>query len=181
MQERQATQGGLDGDIARALELTHTIDADVGFLSWELRPAVLDHLGIGVALPRYVREWSEHYGVEVDYKGDAFRQKTLSHDAEVAFYRIAQEALTNIAKHAHASRVDVMLESRDGAAVLIVEDDGVGFDTEDVEISDRGVGLLGMRERAGLIGAEFQLESKPGDGTAVFVRYASTDSAGGVS
>jgi signal transduction histidine kinase len=176
-QERQANQEGPDGDIARAIELTRTIDTDVGFLSWELRPAVLDHLGIGVALPRYVREWAAHYGVEVDYKGDAFRQNTLSHDAEVAFYRIAQEALTNVAKHAHASRVDVMLESNNGFVVLIVEDDGVGFDAEDVAMIDQGIGLVGMRERAALIGAEFQLESKPGDGTAVFIRCASTDSA----
>ena len=117
-------------DVERALDLTHQIDEDVGFLAWELRPAVLDHLGLGVALPRYVREWSQHYGVEVAYQGDGFHTGLISHEAEVAFYRIAQEALTNIAKHAHASRVDVMLETRDGAVVLVVEDDGVGFDPQ---------------------------------------------------
>jgi signal transduction histidine kinase len=125
-------------------------------------------------LPRYVREWAEHYGVEVAYKGDSFQSGTLSHEAEVALYRIAQEALTNIAKHAHASRVDVMLESRDHSVILVVEDDGVGFDADDGDIRERGVGLLGMRERAALIGAEFQLESTPGDGTSVFVRHTLT-------
>jgi two-component system CheB/CheR fusion protein len=169
-QERLAKDGGSDVELERALNLTHEIDTDVGFLSWELRPAVLEHLGLGVALPRYVREWSEHYGLEVDYKGDTYQTALLTHEAEVAFYRIAQEALTNIAKHAHASRVDMMLESRDHTVILVIEDDGVGFDTGDGTMG-RGVGLLGMRERASLIGAECEIESKPGEGTSVFIRY----------
>ena len=147
------------------------IDADVGFLSWELRPAVLDQLGLGAALPRYVREWSEHYDVEAECKCDSFHQGLLSREAEVTLYRIAQEALTNIVKHAHASRVDVLLEMREGLVILVVEDDGVGFDADDPATMERGVGLMGMRERAGLIGAEFQLESRPGDGTSIFVRH----------
>jgi two-component system CheB/CheR fusion protein len=171
-QERVADKGDCDEELQRALNLTQLIDADVGFLSWELRPAVLDHLGLGVALPRYAREWSEHYGVEVAYRGDSFVSCALSHDTEVAFYRIAQEALTNIAKHAHASRVDVILEARDQSVVLIIEDDGVGFDPADPTVIDRGVGLFGMRERAGLNGADFQVESKPGLGTTIFVRYS---------
>jgi signal transduction histidine kinase len=172
VQERLTGQARRDDDLDRALDLTHKLDADVGFLSWELRPAVLDHLGLGVALPRYVREWADHYGVEVQYKGDSFQPGLLSREAEVALYRIAQEALTNVAKHAHASRVDIMLESHDEAIVLVVEDDGVGFDPEDGEIRERGIGLIGMRERAGLIGADFQLESKVGDGTSIFVRHS---------
>jgi signal transduction histidine kinase len=168
---RLAQHGARDEELERALSLTHTIDHDVGFLAWELRPAILDHLGLGVALPRYAREWSEHYGVEVAYNGDSFKPGVLTREAEVSFYRIAQEALTNVAKHAHASRVDLMLDTRDRDVVLVVEDDGVGFDQSDTEIRERGVGLFGMRERAGLIGAEFQVESKPGDGTSIFVRY----------
>jgi two-component system, chemotaxis family, CheB/CheR fusion protein len=176
-QERLAKKNDGDEEINRALSLTHLIDSDIGFLSWELRPAVLDHLGLAAALPRYTREWSEHYGVEVAYKGDSFQAGRLAHEAEVALYRIAQEALTNVAKHAHASRVDVMLESRDHSVVLVVEDDGVGFDPADSSIADRGVGLLGMRERASLIGGDFQVESKPGDGTSIFVRYRSAGEA----
>jgi signal transduction histidine kinase len=174
-QERLVSAGSADENIDRALSLTHLIDADIGFLSWELRPAILDHLGLGIALPRYTNEWSGHYGIEVAFKGDSFRPGVLTHEAEIAFYRIAQEALTNIAKHSHASRVDVMLESRDHSAVLIVEDDGVGFDPSDGTVRDRGVGLLGMRERAALIGADFQVESKPGEGTSIFIRYSSQD------
>ena len=172
VQEHLAEHGQRHDELERALNLTHTLDTDVGFLSWELRPAVLDHLGLGVALPRYAREWSQHYGVEVAYEGDSFAAGLLAHDAEVAFYRIAQEALTNIAKHAHASRVDMLLETRDHSARLVIEDDGVGFDPLDGETAQRGVGLLGMRERAGLIGAEFQIESSPGEGASIFVRYS---------
>ena len=158
-------------ELERAIALTNTIDTDVGFLSWELRPAVLDHLGLGVALPRYVREWAEHYGIEFECKCDSFQAGRLTHEGEVAFYRVAQEALTNVAKHAHASRVDVMLESREDSVLLVVEDDGIGFDASEPSVQERGVGLLGMRERAALIGADFQIESKPGDGTSIFVRY----------
>ncbi|HKH73107.1 MAG TPA: chemotaxis protein CheB [Vicinamibacterales bacterium] len=164
-----------DDELERALDLTHIMDQDVGFLSWELRPAVLDHLGLGAALPRYTHEWSEHYSVEVAYNGDSFQPGMLSHEAEVAFYRIAQEALTNVAKHAHASRVDVMLEMGEQFVVLVIEDDGVGFDHSDSRSVERGVGLLGMRERAGLIGAAFQIESRPGEGTSIFVRYRRAD------
>jgi two-component system CheB/CheR fusion protein len=170
-QERLVQSGIGDDEIERALNLTHQIDDDVGFLSWELRPAVLEHLGLGVALPRYAHEWSQHYGLEVDYKGDSYQIGHLTHETEVAFYRVAQEALTNVAKHAHASRVDMMLESRDHTVVLVIEDDGVGFDTGDSTVTGRGVGLIGMRERAGLIGAEFEIESKSGEGTSVFIKY----------
>jgi two-component system CheB/CheR fusion protein len=174
LQERLTNDGSRE-EVERALTLTNLIDADVGFLSWELRPAVLEHLGLGIALPRYAREWSEHYGIEVACKCDSFAPGRLNHDAEVAVYRIAQEALTNVAKHAHASRVDILLESRDDSVILVVEDDGVGFDPSEESVSDRGVGLLGMRERAALIGAQLQIESRPGDGTSIFVRYPGTD------
>ena len=179
--QERARDGAGGEELQRALKLTNMIDADVGFLSWELRPAVLDHLGLAVALPRYVDEWSEHYGLEVAYEGDRFQPGVLSHEAEVVFYRIAQEALTNVAKHAHASRVDLMLETRDHSAILVIEDDGVGFDPSDGNAIDHGVGLLGMRERAALVGAEFQIEAKPGDGTSIFVRYPVSDTHGAAS
>ncbi len=171
VQDRLTKNDERSEELERALSLTNMIDGDVGFLSWELRPAVLDHLGLGVALPRYVRQWAEHYGIEVECKCDSFSTGRLPHEGEVAFYRVAQEALTNVAKHANASRVDVMLEGREDSVLLVVEDDGVGFDPSDGSVLDRGVGLLGMRERAALIGADFQIESKPGDGTSIFVRY----------
>jgi PAS domain S-box-containing protein len=159
-----------DGDVVRALNIVEAIDSEVGFLARELRPALLDHLGLNVALPQYVAGWSEHYGVEVKYQGDGFQPGMISQDAEIAFYRIAQEALTNVAKHAHASRVDVLLEIRSESVVLVIEDNGVGFDAEATTSTDGGIGLLGMRERAALIGAAFQLESGVGEGTSIYIR-----------
>jgi signal transduction histidine kinase len=88
---------------------------------------------------------------------------------ETTLYRIAQEALTNIAKHARATHVDILLERRADHVSLIIEDDGVGFASAASD-SSGGAGLLGMQERAALIGATLQVESAPGRGTTILVR-----------
>jgi signal transduction histidine kinase len=169
-----AVSGGrVDDDIDRALTLADRLNADLDFLSWELRPAVLDDLGLTAALPLFVREWSEHYRIPAEYQATAFAAGHLSRDAEVVFYRVAQEALNNVTKHAHASRVDVLLESRDGHVTLVIEDDGIGFDATDRTAHDKGIGLVGMQERASLVGATLQVESAPGDGTSIFLRCPS--------
>ena len=178
LQDATSGRPRAEDELAKIMTLVQSIDSEVSFLAWELRPAVLDHLGLAVALPRYVHEWAEHYGIEVKYQGDAFEPEAMSREAEIALYRIAQEALTNVAKHAHANRVDVLLESRDGAVTLVIEDDGVGFEPENTTFRERGIGLVGMRERAGLIGAEFELEASAGEGTSVFVRYLPPPAAG---
>jgi PAS domain S-box-containing protein len=157
-------------DLDAALELAHTIDREVDFLAWELRPAALDDLGLTAALPRYVHEWSTHYRIPAEFHAAPSLDGQLSPTAEIAFYRIAQEALNNVVKHAHASRVDVLLEHRDGAMVLVVEDDGVGFEPASQDTAERGLGLAGMRERAALAGATLEIESAPGNGTAVYLR-----------
>jgi PAS domain S-box-containing protein len=166
---RMATTEG-DDDIEHAVNLARELDVAVDFLAWELRPAVLDDLGLAAALPRYVEEWSAHYGVAGQFRAEGFAAGMLSREAEVVFYRIAQEALTNVLKHAHAARVDILLEARDHWVVMVVEDDGIGFDQADRRLLDAGIGLAGMRERAALIGAALDVESAPGKGTAVFVR-----------
>ena len=99
-------------------------------------------------------------------------------DIEVAstIYRIVQEALTNVAKHADASQVSVVLEIGDEGTRLIVEDDGVGFDVGETiqrAIESRRLGIFGMRERAELIGGHVEIESAPGQGTAIFLRIPS--------
>ena len=83
---------------------------------------------------------------------------------------MAQEALNNVAKHAHASRVDVLVESQNGSVIMVVEDDGVGFEAGDKSVRDRGIGIISMQERASLVGAALYVESKPGDGTSVYLR-----------
>jgi len=159
------------------MQLADRLDASLDQLSWELRPTVLDDLGLAAALPLFVEEWSSHYDITAEYRSERFVAGDLGRDEEVAFYRVAQEALNNVLKHAHASRVDVMLETRDGSVLLVVEDDGVGFDGGDRTNRDKGVGLIGMRERASLIGATLQIESKPGEGTSVFLRCAKSGEA----
>ena len=163
-------------EIDRALQMTRDIDRQVDFLAWELRPAALDDLGLTVALPQFVHEWAAHVGLQAQIQTTGTVAGRLSRDAESTFYRVAQEALHNVAKHAHASRVDVVLEGRDDAVVLVIEDDGIGFDPTH-EARQTGVGLVGMRERAALVGATLQVESSPGNGTTVFLRSPAAPSA----
>jgi PAS domain S-box-containing protein len=152
-----------NGDLALVSAVTDEVD----FLAWELRPAVLDDLGLAAALPRFLREWSKHYVVDAEFRLSGFAAGHLSKEAEVSYYRIAQEALNNVMKHAHASRVDVVLETRDGVVTLCIGDDGIGFDLPGDQ--DR-FGLVGMKERAELVGATLDVESSPGHGTTVYLR-----------
>jgi PAS domain S-box-containing protein len=174
---RPDAAGAADDPINRALALIQQVGRDVDFLSWELRPAALDELGLGAALPRYVAEWSGYVGIQAECRVTNVDRASLPRDAQVAFYRIAQEALNNVAKHAQASRVDVTLSTVKGEVVLVVEDDGVGFDPA-AEPTARGLGLAGMRERAGLVGATLQIESSSGKGTSLFLRRRLSSRAG---
>jgi two-component system CheB/CheR fusion protein len=167
---RDRCQPQTRADVEGAIAQTKKIDDEIDFLAWELRPAVLDDLGLAVALPRYVAEWSQHYGVAAECHATGFARERVTPAAEVTFYRIAQEALNNVLKHAHASQVNVILETHDGLATLVVEDDGIGFDPGEAMTDERGLGLAGMRERAALIGASLQIESTPTQGTTIFVR-----------
>ena len=157
-------------EISQVLKMADGLDSAVDFLAWELRPAALDDLGLAAALPRYAEEWSVHSGIASHFRAEGFQSGMLSREAEIAFYRIAQEALNNVLKHAHAERVDVLLEARDGSVVMVVEDNGIGFDATDRDVQENGIGLAGMRERAGLIGATLDVESSAGQGTTIFVR-----------
>jgi two-component system CheB/CheR fusion protein len=167
IQQRQLDTAG--DDVSQALVLTEEFGNDIDLLAWELRPAALDELGLIAALPRFVTEWSAHVGLPAEFRARGVESGQLSREAEVVFYRVAQEALNNISKHAHATRADVVLAASDGQVVLVVEDDGIGFDPATEEAAD-GVGLAGMRERAALVGATLQIESSPGKGTSIFLR-----------
>ncbi len=109
----------------------------------------------------------------MDFHSDGLAGHRLPLEFETALYRVAQEALTNVLRHANARRVSVLLERRPGGVSLIVEDDGRGFDAETLlqaPPTEGKLGLLGMGERAKLVGGTFALESSPGSGTTVFVR-----------
>ena len=156
-------------NIERMREVFDRLNSSVDFLAWELRPPSLDLLGLDAALESYVKEWSQQFGIEAGYEGIAVSGLRLAAEAETNLYRIFQEVLQNIHKHAGADRVNVVFERRDGQAVLIVEDNGKGYDSED-QNDGRGMGLINMRERAALIGGNIEIESQSGEGTTVFVR-----------
>jgi len=173
-----ALEQGYSGDkkVREKLEQTKTIaerlDADVDFLAWELRPAALDDIGLAGAMRSFVGQWSKHSGVEAQFHTSGLDKEPLSPETETNLYRILQEALNNTMKYAQARRVDVLLERRHNQVVLIVEDDGVGFDPhqEASTDGDKGMGLIGMRERTALVGGTLQIESKPQAGTTIFAR-----------
>jgi signal transduction histidine kinase len=131
----------------------------------ELRPAALDDFGLEPALQRLVDIHRQARDVEVDLEV-RLGESRLPADVETTMYRIVQEALTNIAKHAQATRVSVLVTRKEGAAVVVVEDDGVGFDASG---PTDGLGLSGMRERVALVGGRFRVETSPGSGTTIAV------------
>jgi PAS domain S-box-containing protein len=165
-------RGRLREHIGRTQGILDQLNSDVDFLAWELRPAALDHLGLDAALQTFVGEWSEHFKMEAHYHGFGPDAPRFAPEVETNLYRILQEALQNVYKHAGASRVSVQLQRLDGRAVLIVEDNGNGYDTEaDVSSgSKKGMGVINMRERAALVGGELEIESSPGAGTTVYAR-----------
>ena len=142
-------------------------------LARELRPALLDDLGLAAALERYIANYRVNFGLNVDLQMTGFHDgQRLPAQAELTLYRVIQEALTNIAKHAHAKNVSIVVERKRELVVAVVEDDGCGFDVHAVLESpneETKLGLHGMRERAELIGGRLQIESAVGRGSSVFV------------
>lgn len=155
-------------------EITDQLSREAHTLAWGLRPPTLDELGLHTALYNHVEEWAERSRVPVDFHSAGFDDGVrLSPAHETAIYRIAQEALTNVLKHSGADRVSFILERRGDHVLVVVEDNGKGFDVEALtgsSVKERRLGLLGMRERAALLGGTLNVESAPDAGTSVFVR-----------
>jgi two-component system CheB/CheR fusion protein len=150
-------------------KIVKRLDADIDFLAWELRPVALDELGLEAGLKSYVEEWSKHFNIEAEFHSRGLGEIRLGFDVESNLYRIAQEALNNCAKHAKCKQAYIILERRGNHVVLIVEDNGVGFDLSERDIG-RSMGIVSMRERALLISGTFEVESKAHEGTAIFIR-----------
>ncbi len=160
---------GLADDSARAAlaELReHVVSAlqDVRRLAVELRPAVLDDFGLVPALERLAESFAEQSDIRVDFHS-ALGETRLRSEVETALYRVVQESLTNIAKHAGARNVSVSVARRESGVAAVIEDDGAGFDPRAVR--EDAVGLLGMRERLALIDGRLEIESRPGAGTTL--------------
>ena len=151
---------------------SQTID-EIARLAKGLHPSVLDDVGFAAALERYGAEFTETYGVRTDLQligisgGDR-----LPPAVETSLYRITQEALTNVAKHARATTVSLIVERQHGSVRAIIEDDGQGFELDDTTGMPDGVwglGLLGIRERAELLGGNVTVETSVGAGTTLYV------------
>ena len=156
------------------------IDREIGFLAWEMRPTELDVLGLEGALMSFIQEWSAQYSIEVEFHSNVdpslAQNNPLPPNVELNLYRILQESLNNIMKHAHAQRVDVLVHRRTGEISLVIEDDGVGFEQGNgSRAASGGLGLTGMRERAALLGGALEIESRKGRGTTILVRMPIDD------
>ncbi len=139
---------------------------DVRRLAVELRPRALDDFGLVPALERLTETFAEQTGIDVRFE-HTLEGERLPGDIETALYRIVQEALTNVVKHAGARRVSIVLTQRDRAVIAVVEDDGRGFERERDEEEDDGIGLVGMRERIGLLDGRIDVQSTVGAGTTI--------------
>ena len=151
-------------------EVARQLDQDVSFRVWELRPTPLENVGLRAALTNFVHNWSKHSGVHVRVHTSRSSDESLTPEVETMVYRLAQEALNNVAKHARAQHVDIVLERHADHLSLIIEDNGVGFNPMDAETLGQGLGLTGMRERAALFGADLQVESTAGRATTLILR-----------
>ncbi len=156
----------------RLRELTAQTVRDVGRLARGLRPSTLDDLGLFPALQRYGEELSTSHDVNVCITGDEGAR--FPANVETTLYRIVQEALTNVARHARARSADVVIQSTKGLVQVTVRDDGAGFDVNsELQAAGsrrgRGLGLMGMHERASLLGGSLVISSRPGDGTRITV------------
>ncbi len=167
------------------------IDRELDLLTMELRPPALDDFGLPAAIRNYAAEWARLANIPVEVyvtgldAGVAPGGPRLSPDVETSVYRIVQEALTNVLKHAQATAVSLIVERRRASLSVIVEDNGVGFDPDAQAAPPSGdrppgdrfpaaprrhFGLIGMQERAALVGGTVQIESAPGTGTTVYVQ-----------
>ena len=163
---KQLEGGGSQEAVAALRELVVATLQDVRRLAVELRPKVLDDFGLVPALERLTQGFAETTGIAVDLEASAITER-LPTEVETAIYRIVQESLTNVVKHARAGRVSVLLTRAEGRIKAVIEDDGTGFDPSATD--GGGIGLVGMRERIALIDGTLAVESSATTGTTVAV------------
>jgi PAS domain S-box-containing protein len=155
----------------KAQAAVESLDEDLHYVVWELRPPALDRSPLDVALEEYLEGWSQYHGLEHRFESKGFEGRRLPPPVETAVYRIVQEALNNVKKHASARSVSVelALEREPRRLRVVVTDDGVGFNVDEESVSSRKFGLTGIRERVELLDGECHVRSAPGAGTTVTV------------
>ena len=160
---------GLRQNVEVVREAAARVDQHVDFLLRDLRPAGLDDFGLIVTLRQNVEDWSAAFGVPATFDADGLEAVRFAQEVETHAFRIAQEALNNVHKHAAATHVRVCFDRRQHRVSMTIADDGIGLVASSSIPRDarRGLGLLGMRERAALIGGELTITAVPGAGTSV--------------
>ena len=141
-------------------------------LAYDLRPPSLDQLGLVRTVFQYCEDFSEKSGVRVDFFSAAMDDRKLGFDTEINLYRLIQEALNNIKKHAEARRVTINLVASSPSIILRIEDDGRGFDMDDrlvTAMTEKRMGLRSMEERVSLLQGKMRIQSRPTRGTRIFV------------
>jgi signal transduction histidine kinase len=167
----------------RAAELRQLAEqtlTEVHDLAVALRPSVLDDVGLVAALQKHCATFAQRHGIAVDCQAVGFDAARLPAEVETAAYRVAQEALTNAVRHSHARSVSVLLQRKNTGLLVVIEDDGEGFDAtrwRDAAAENDRLGLLGIEERAALLGGTLRIESQPGKGTSLLVEIPCPKSA----
>jgi signal transduction histidine kinase len=167
---RIANDEDRQGLYKQAIPLLADLIDRVATLSLELRPKILDDLGLVQALEWYFERFTTQTKIRVQFESpdtDPQIQRQIAN----SIYRVVQEALTNVARHAHATTVRVILKAKHRGVKLHIEDNGIGFDPTAKEASTSG-GIIGMQERISLLGGTLQVRSKPGSGTRIIVEIA---------
>jgi signal transduction histidine kinase len=163
----------MDSQLSSDLKRLHSLAGqgldELRKLVYELRPSVLDDLGLGPAVRSYVDTYVKPVGIDVNLHMTDVGDR-LAQDVETVAFRIIQEASTNVLRHAQARRVDVRLDRKGDSLLIMIRDDGIGFDFEEGVRERPSFGLHGMRERAQLVGGTLQVLSVPGVGTTVLAR-----------
>lgn len=156
--------------IADLWAYTSQILDEVDRLILELRPSDLDELGLIPALRTYTKAYAEKFNLDIHFQVTGLKGR-LPGNMEVSFYRIAQEALTNVVKHSGATSVWISVKSEDSLVVVTIKDNGCGFNMDEaMKSEERGLGLFGMRERMSTIGGELRIHTSPGQGTEIVAK-----------
>jgi signal transduction histidine kinase len=159
----------LDGTVAETQSMLEQTMSNVHRFSYELRPAMLDDLGLVIALRWYIKAFAKRTSIKVNFRADPVVEQ-LQNEPKTVIYRVIQESLTNIYKYAGAARAAVVIRRNNDGVRLTVKDDGRGFQPDQLDQSSReksGLGLMGMQERLRLVNGQFVVKSAPGKGTTI--------------
>jgi signal transduction histidine kinase len=147
---------------------------EVRDISYDLRPPVLDELGLVQALSQYCNDFSKNNGTNVDFHSAGMKDLKLDFDTEINLYRLIQEGLTNIKKHADADHVTVRLVAAFPNIILRIEDNGRGFDVQErltTITKEKRMGIRSMKERVKLLKGKMEIQSKPNQGTKISIKF----------